>query len=126
MMFKAVNENGVGIELDTGVAYGGSGKNPTPMETLLFAMGGCSGMDVVSILGKMRVGLKSLTIGIEPTRRQDHPKYFEKIKLIFTVSGDGVTEEKVRKAIDLSLEKYCSVSIMLREKAEITYDVRIL
>ncbi len=125
MRFIAENESGASITMETGVAYGGSGKYPTPMDLLGMALGGCGGMDVVSILQKMRVDVKSLDIDIETKRRTEPPKYFEEMHIVFTVSGEGLTEEKAKRAADLSAEKYCSVSIMLREKARITHEVRI-
>jgi putative redox protein len=82
-------------------------------------------MDMVSILEKMRVGLKRMDIGIETKRRKEHPTYYEEIKITCTLSGDGVTEDKARKAADLSYERYCSVGAMLREKAKIEYDVKV-
>jgi putative redox protein len=125
MRFVAENENGAKLTIETGPAYGGSGKYPTPMEMLVMALGACTGMDIVSILKKMRVDLKSFRIEIVPTRRQEHPKYYEEIKMAYVLSGDGLTEDKVRKAAELSNEKYCSVGIMLRDKAKITYDLKI-
>jgi putative redox protein len=125
MRFVAENETDAKVTLDTGPAYGGSGKYPTPMQMVAMALGGCTGMDIVSILKKMRVDLKKFDIDMELTRRQEHPKYFEEIKITYVASGDNLTEDKVRKAADLSNEKYCSVGIMLRDKAKITYDIRI-
>lgn len=125
LRFIAENGNGAKLTIEPGPAYGGSGKYPTPMEMLVMALGACTGMDIVSILKKMRVDLKSFRIEIVPTRRQEHPKYYEEIKMAYVLSGDGLTEDKVRKAAELSNEKYCSVGIMLRDKAKITYDLKI-
>lgn len=125
MRFVAENETGAKVTVDTGPAYGGSGKYPTPMQMVAMALGGCTGMDIVSILKKMRVDLKTFEIEMALTRRQEHPKYYEEIKMTYVLSGDNLTEDKVRKAADLSNEKYCSVGIMLKDKAKITYDIRI-
>ena len=125
MRFVAANQNGVKVTLDTGTAYGGSGKYPTPMELLAIALGGCSAMDMVAILTKMRVELTKMDVEMELVRREEHPRYFEEIKMTYVIAGDGVTEDKARKAAELSNEKYCSVGIMLREKAKITWDIRI-
>ena len=122
MKFTAENESGAKAVLETGVKYGGSGKNPTPMEAVVMALAGCSGMDVVSILKKMRVELKKLEISVDARRRDEDPAYFEDIKMTFRVSGDGLTKEKVDKAVGLSVDKYCSVAAMLRDKARITYE----
>jgi putative redox protein len=125
MRFVAESETGARVTMDTGTAYGGSGKHPTPMEMLVMALGGCTGMDIVSILQKMRVDLKKFEVEIASKRRQEHPKYYEEIKMTFVLSGDNLTEDKIRKAADLSTEKYCSVGVMLKDKAKITYDFRI-
>jgi putative redox protein len=125
MRFVAENEKAARVTLEPGPAYGGSGKYATPMELVLMALGACTGMDIASILKKMRVDLKKLEIEINAVRRKEQPTYFEEINMTYVVSGDGATDEKVRKAADLSNEKYCSVGVMLRDKAKITYDVRV-
>jgi putative redox protein len=122
MKFAAENGTGGKVTLETGVKYGGSGKNPTPMETVLMGLASCSGMDIVMILKKMRVDLKSLSIAVEARRRDRDPSYFEEIKMIFRLSGDGLTKEQADKAAGLSVDKYCSVAAMLRDKAEISYE----
>ena len=122
MKFDAENGTGGKVTLETGVKYGGSGKNPTPMETVLMGLASCSGMDIVMILKKMRVDLKSLSIAVEARRRDRDPSYFEEIKMIFRLSGDGLTKEQADKAAGLSVDKYCSVAAMLRDKAEISYE----
>jgi putative redox protein len=124
---RFVGDNGRGAQttMEPGLAFGGSGKYGTPMELLAMALGGCTGMDIVFILKKMRVELKKLDIMIEPKRREEEPRYYEEIKLTYVVSGDGLTEEKAKKAVALSNEKYCSVGAMLREKARIVYEINI-
>ena len=126
LRFVAQTESGAGVTMEPGPAFGGTGKYPTPMELLAIGLGGCMGMDIVSILEKMRVGLKTLDIAVETKRREEHPRYYEEMKIICTFSGDGVTEDKARKAVDLSLERYCSAGVMLREKAKIEAEVRIV
>ena len=82
-------------------------------------------MDIVSILKKMRVDLKRFEMDVQTTRRSEDPMYYEAIHMIYTLSGEGLTEDKARRAADLSTEKYCSVGVMLREKAKITYEVKV-
>ena len=125
MKFNALNETGASVVMETGVKYGGSGKNPTPMESVAMALASCSGMDIVMILKKMRVDLKKLEISVNAKRREGDPSYFEDIKMTFVVSGEGLTQEQADKAAALSVEKYCSISAMLKEKAAITYETRI-
>lgn len=83
-------------------------------------------MDVVSILKKMRTDLESMTISIDSEQASEHPKIFTKINIEYEFTGRNIKEENVKKAIELSQEKYCSVSAMLKEKAEITYRWNII
>jgi putative redox protein len=125
LRFTGRNDNGAGVTIETGVAYGGSGKHPTPMELLLHALAGCAGIDLVTILNKMRVDLSEVVIEIEAKRRTEEPRYYEEIKIVYDLSGKGLTDKKAGRAAQLATEKYCSVGVMLREKARITYEVRI-
>jgi putative redox protein len=121
--FVGENEDGSKATMEPGPAFGGSRKYPTPMELLVMALGGCTGMDVLFILKKMRVDLKKLEVSIETSRREKTPRYYENIKMTYVVSGDGITEDKVRRAVQLSNERYCSIGVMLQDKAKIEYDV---
>jgi putative redox protein len=123
MRFRAADENGAGVTMDTGTAYGGSGEHPTPMALVAFSLAGCAGMDALSILEKMRVKISSFDVEVDVRRREEVPRIYEEIKMTFIISGDGVPEDKARKAVDLSVNKYCSVGVMLREKVSITHDV---
>lgn len=125
MKFTAESETGASFTLETGVKYGGSGKNPTPMETVAMALAGCSGMDMVAILRKMRVDLERLKIFVEAKRRDGEPSYFEDIKMTFVMAGDGLTKEQADKAASLSVDKYCSVGAMLKDKATITFETKV-
>ncbi len=123
MRFEGFAEGVGSVLMDSQREYGGTGAGPTPMQTVLLALAGCTGMDVVSILKKMRAPLDGLTIEVSAERATEHPKVFTQIHLRYLVRGAGLQEEDVRKAIDLSREKYCSVSAMLRAMATITYEV---
>ena len=83
---------------------------PGPMETLLLALAGCSGGDVVSILAKMKFPVRAMRVEVTGERRAEHPKRYTSIVLTYHVAAPGAPEERVRHAIDLSLEKYCSVN----------------
>jgi putative redox protein len=83
---------------------------PGPMETLLLAMGACTGSDVVSILEKMRFPVRAMTVDVAGERRSEHPKRYTSIVLKYSVRAPGAPEERVRHAIDVSLVKYCSVT----------------
>ena len=126
MVFEAKTESGHSVLTDAKPEVGGEDKGPRPMEFLMVSLGGCTAMDVVSILKKMRVDLESMTINIDSEQAPEHPKIFTKIKIEYNFTGRNIKEEDVKRAIELSQEKYCSVSAMLREKAEITYKWNII
>jgi len=121
LAFEAETESGHRILLDAKPQVGGEDKGPRPMEVLLVSLAGCTGMDVASILAKKRVNLESLDVKVDAEQAAEFPKYFTKISVEFNVRGHDVKEEDVKRAIDLSKDKYCSVSVMLKEKAEISY-----
>ncbi len=118
--FAARNQKGSVVKFSDG-----SSDAITPMEALLMAVGSCSGIDVVSTLEKMRQPVNGLEIEVSGQRRQDHPKYFEKITVKYIIRGQ-VEEAKARRAIELSLGKYCSVSNALEPKAQVDYVLEIL
>src|SRR6266550_5171786 len=97
----------------------------SPVELLLLAAATCTASDVVIILQKQRVQLESLEISVRGTRREEQPRRYTAIAFDFTVRGQGVGDTKVRRAIDLSLEKYCSVVASLAPDIAISYDVDI-
>jgi len=104
---------------------GNSEAATSPVELLLLAAGTCSAADVVLILQKQRVQLASLEVTVRGTRRETDPRRFTAIAFHFTVRGAGADETKARRAIDLSLEKYCSVVASLAPDIPITYDVTV-
>ncbi|HWA15178.1 MAG TPA: OsmC family protein [Gemmatimonadales bacterium] len=97
----------------------------SPMVTLLCAAAGCTGADVVSILEKMRVGLQALRIEITGTRREEDPKRYLALHLVFHITAAAIDQAKARRAIDLSIEKYCSVMASLAPDMKIGYDVQL-
>ncbi|WP_371367316.1 Protein YhfA [Sporomusa rhizae] len=120
--FVATGETGFSVLMDTGVTDGGEGKGPKPLELPLMGLAGCSGVDVVAILKKMREPMKSLKIEIDSERNPIEPKRFTSIRLLFQVEGE-VKPTSLEKAIRLSLEKYCSVSNSLNAKITYAYEV---
>jgi putative redox protein len=95
------------------------------MEMLLLGMGGCTTIDVVSTLKKMRETVRDCRVEISTQRAEEHPKIFTKIHLHFIIKGTDLNDKKVAKAISLSADKYCSASIMLGKTARITHDFEI-
>lgn len=125
MRFQGTAESGGPITLDARPEHGGTGRGPSPMETVLLALAGCTGMDVVSILGKMRAPLEGLEIRVSGDRADEHPRVFTKIRVEYVLRGHDLRPDQAGRAVELSQEKYCSVSAMLRKTAELTYTWRI-
>jgi putative redox protein len=121
MRFDAETEQGLRVVMDA--AAGEAPAGPSPMQTVLAALAGCTGMDVASILAKMRAPLERMTIDVEAAQAAEHPKVFTRIHLRYEFAGAGVTREQVERAVSLSLERYCPVTAMLRRSAEITHEV---
>lgn len=113
------------IIIDSHPKFGGEGKGPRPKPLLLFSLAGCTGMDVVSLLKKMRIEFEDFKITVAAEQTEEHPKYYRKIHLTYILKGDKIDKAKVEKAVNLSQEKYCGVSFMLKKIAEITYDIKI-
>ena len=101
-------------------------EGPNPKALLLSAFAACSGIDVVDMLQKMRVTFSDLTIDVETEQTTEHPRVFKDIWVTYRIKTEDSNEQKVRKAIDLSLEKYCGVSAMLRKNSPINYKLELL
>ncbi len=99
---------------------------PGPKSLLLSGLAGCSGIDVVDILEKMRVPFTDLSISAEAEQTDEHPKVFKEITLVYSIRTAPENEEKLKKAIELSLEKYCGVAAMLKKNSVINYKIAIL
>jgi len=97
-----------------------------PKALLLAGLGGCSGIDIVDILKKMRVDFSAFSIEVKAAQTEELPKVYKDIYIAYKVKTDKENEEKVRKAIDLSLEKYCGVSAMLQKNSPIHYTLEII
>jgi uncharacterized OsmC-like protein len=125
VQFKAANSQQNEIILDGSPSIGGINEGMRPMETLLSALAGCSAMDVVSLLKKMRQPLEDLTIEVDGTRDEKNiPAIFTHIHLKFNLTGN-LDENKVKKAIGMSVDQYCSVARMLENKATIEWSYSI-
>ncbi len=125
MQFVGETGSGHSVVIDGAPEVGGRNTGMRPMEMVLLAAGGCTAMDVVFILNRARQPLEKCWIEVEGERVEDVPKVFEKIHLHYVIVGDGLDEGKVQRAVDMSAEKYCSVSHMLRGSVEITHDFEI-
>lgn len=101
-------------------------EGPNPKALLLSAIAACSGIDVVDILEKMRVQFTNLVIDVETEQTMEHPRVFKDIHVLYKIGTPAENEDKVRKAIELSLEKYCGVSAMLRKNSPIHYKLELV
>lgn len=125
LAFKGKTGSGHFLVMDGSPEAGGENRGPKPIEVALLALGGCTAMDVVSILRKMREPVASLAVSLSADRSGDHPRVFTAVRITFRFEAEGeqtLDPEKVAKAIRLSAEKYCSVGNMINKTAAITYE----
>ena len=125
-MFLAESGSGHTVVMDGPPESGGQNLGIRPMEMMLIGMGGCTAFDVMMILKKSRQDVTDCVAELEAERVDTIPKVFSKIHVHFVVTGRGLTDKMVKRAIDLSAEKYCSASIMLAQSVEITHDFEII
>ena len=113
------------VVMDGPEKFSGLEAGSRPMELFLISLAGCTGMDVVSLLEKMRVKLDDFKMEVEAERAETHPKVFTKIRMEYLLFGKDIDPEKVEKAIDLSQNKYCPASAMLKKTVDITTSYKI-
>jgi putative redox protein len=126
MSFVGESESGHTVVMDGSPDVGGRNLAARPMEMVLLGMGGCTAFDVVMILQRARQPITDCIIELSAERSDEVPRVFTKIHAHYIVKGKGLSEKQVEKAVSLSAEKYCSVSIMLGKTAQITHDFEIL
>lgn len=115
-----------GTSGELSIAFDGENKAaPSPVHALLLAGGSCTGIDVVLILEKMRISLRSLRIECRGERREAHPRRFETLHYTFIAAGDGLDQDKLERAVALSVEKYCSVLASLAPDIRVTHESRV-
>ncbi len=125
MSFVGESGSGHSVVMDGAPELGGRNLGIRPMEMLLLGLGGCTSFDVVLILRKMKQEISDCEVEIEAERAESEPKIFTRIHVHFIVSGKGLSDKHVARAVNLSAEKYCSASLMLGKTAEITHDYEI-
>ena len=118
--------NGHKIILDAKEEFGGQDKGPRPKPLMLAALGGCTSMDVVSILKKMRVEIKSLNVIVEGELSEEHPKRFLKMHVIYEVEGENLPLDKIQKAVSLSEDQYCGVNAVYKQVMELSSEIRLI
>jgi putative redox protein len=125
MMMVGESASGHAIVMDGPEEMGGNNLGVRPMEMLLLGMGGCTTVDVISTLKKMRENVSNCRVEISAKRADEHPKVFTGIHMHFVIEGENLNEKKIAKAVSLSADKYCSASIMLGKTATVTHDFSI-
>jgi putative redox protein len=124
MAFEAtVNNHKIIIDADE--AVGGKDRGPRPKPLTLVSLGGCTGMDVISILTKMRVKPDYFNVEIEGELTEEYPKYYHTIRINYIFKGKDLSMEKLEKAVNLSQERYCGVTAMLEKAAKIEHKIII-
>lgn len=121
--FEAVGNSGHQVVMDAKPDVGGENQGSRPMELLLMGLGGCTGIDIMMILEKMRFTVDEFRIEIDAERQDQHPQRFTVIHMNYILRGAGLTREKVERAIRLSEEKYCSASASLNAEIHATYEL---
>jgi putative redox protein len=118
--------NGHKIILDSVPEVGGENKGPRPKALMLSALGGCTGMDVISILKKMRVDVDKFSVTVEGDLTEEQPKYFYKMHVIYQFTGRDLPLDKLQKAVSLSEERYCGVSALYKKAIEVTSEIKVI
>jgi putative redox protein len=118
--------NGHKIIIDAVPEAGGENKGPRPKSFMLAALGGCTGMDVISILKKMHVEVKKFDVIVEGDLTEEFPKHFFRMHVIYEFTGKSIPMDKLQKAVSLSEEKYCGVSAVYKKVIEITSEIKVI
>jgi len=126
LQFVGEAESGHAIIMDGTPDVGGRNTGLRPTELLLIGIGGCSGMDIVSILKKKKQNVKGVEINVDGQKAESYPKKFAEIELEFVIKGKNISEEAVKRAVQLSMEKYCSVKANLEGSSRINYTYKII
>ncbi len=119
MKFESTNPSGHNLFIDAGEDNGGNSEGYRPKALMLSALAGCSGLDVASLIKKMKLEVDSFKIEIDANLTEEHPKYYDKVDMNFHFFGKNLDEKKLQKAVNLSIEKYCGVMEMFRQFAKV-------
>ncbi|MEW6599836.1 MAG: OsmC family protein [Nitrospirota bacterium] len=126
MQFVATADSGHAVVMDAPPSVGGTNTGAKPSELLLMAFGGCSGMDVISILRKKKQDVTNFEMNVTGETPEIHPRSFTNIHIEYVVTGRNISEEAVQRAIDLSINKYCMVGLTIGKAAKITHSFRVI
>ncbi|MBN2273183.1 MAG: OsmC family protein [Bacteroidales bacterium] len=111
--------------IDANEAVGGKDKGPSPKPLMMVSLAGCTGMDVASLLKKMRVDFESFNVKVEGELTEEHPKHFVAMHTVYEFKGKDLPLDKLKKAIELSQDRYCGVSAVYRKTMKISYEIKI-
>lgn len=117
--------NGHKIVIDAVETVGGKDRGPRPKPLMLLALAGCTSMDVISILKKMRVELDDYACEVEANETEDHPRHYDEMKVIYKFWGKDLPKEKIEKAVNLSEDRYCGVSFVYKKYIKMSYEIQI-
>ena len=123
MLFESVAPEGK-VMIDAGEDAGGQGKGLRPKALMLTSLAGCTAMDVASLLKKMRAEVADFKIEVEANLTEEHPKHYDKVKVIYKFYGKEFQKDKIEKAVNLSVDSYCGVMFMFRQFAEVTTEIQ--
>ena len=119
MAFESNNPSGLSIKIDAGPENGGAGEGLRPKALMLSSLAGCSGLDVASLIKKMKLEVDEFLMETKANLTDEHPKYYDSVVIEYHFHGSNLNEAKLQKAVDLSVEKYCGVMEMFRKFAEL-------
>jgi putative redox protein len=124
-MIFDVEVNGHKMIIDSATEFGGDDQGPRPKSLMMVALAGCTGMDVVSILKKMRIQYDDFKVNVEGNITGEHPKHFDHMHMTYLIKGKNIPEDKVKMAIQLSQDNYCGVSYSYKMAMKLTYELII-
>jgi putative redox protein len=120
-----VNVHGHQMIIDTSTEFGGNNEGPKPKSLMLVALAGCTGMDVVSLLRKMRIMFEDFRINVAGNVTEEHPKHFDSMHITYIIKGKNIPVDKINSAIDISLNKYCGVSYTYKKGITLSHELVI-
>tara|TARA_R110002012_G_scaffold272711_1_gene458403 strand:+ start:68695 stop:69081 length:387 start_codon:yes stop_codon:yes gene_type:complete len=123
MAFESNNPSGHTVRIDAGEESGGSGAGLRPKALMLSSLAGCSGLDVASLIKKMKLEVDDFKIETIANLTDEHPKYYDSVVIEYHFTGANLKEDKLKKAVDLSVEKYCGVMEMFRKFAKLDIEI---
>lgn len=119
-----MTEAGGDLVMGTSKDLGGDDKGLRPKAMMLASLAGCSGIDIAMLIKKMKVAITTFDIEVEAELTEEHPKYYNTVKCIYNFYGDNLNETKIKKVVDLSVDKYCGVMEMFRQFAEVKIEIK--